>query len=93
MTAPNVLELDWTSNRYRSHFGDVEHSFESLAAARHALRLVGLRLGAKTDPRTWRIELMELGLPEGDIVSAAALSDFCAPLSIGFNKVFGRSKP
>jgi hypothetical protein len=106
MTAPNVLEFDWTSNAYRSHVGDVEHSFDTLAAARHALRLVGLRVGTKTNPRTWRIELMELAPPEGDIVSAAAtrspnpgevtrenantLSDFCVPLSIGFNNVFGR---
>jgi hypothetical protein len=50
---------------YRSHFGDVEHSFESLAAASHALRLVGLRLGAEIDARTWRIEFMEpLALPD-----------------------------
>jgi hypothetical protein len=60
MTAPNVLEYDWTSNTYRSRVGDVftpiEHSFETLASARHALRLVGLQLGTKTDPRTWRIE-------------------------------------
>jgi len=34
----------------------IDHSFETLAAARHALRLVGLRIGAKTDARTWRIE-------------------------------------
>jgi hypothetical protein len=94
---PMSLEFDWASNAYRARLGDalmsIEHSFETLAAARHALRLVGLRLGAKTDPRTWRIELLELGLPEGDIVSSAALSDFCAPLSIGFNRVFGRGKP
>jgi hypothetical protein len=59
-----VLEYDWTSDAYRSRLGDpfpsTEHSFETLAAARHTLRLVRLRLGAKTDPRTWRIELMEL---------------------------------
>jgi hypothetical protein len=59
MTAPNVLEFDWTSNAYLSHFGDVEHSFETLATARRDLRLIGLRIGAKTDMCTWRIELME----------------------------------
>jgi hypothetical protein len=56
------LEYDWISNTYRARLGDaltVAHSFETLAEARHALRLVGLRLGAKTDGRTWRIEFME----------------------------------
>jgi hypothetical protein len=57
------LEYDWTSNAYSSHLGgaftSAEHSFETLAAARHALRLIGLRLGDKTDERTWRIEFME----------------------------------
>jgi hypothetical protein len=60
---PMFLEFDWTSNTYRSHLGgaftSIEHSFETLAAARHALRLIGLRLGAKTDGRTWRVEFME----------------------------------
>ncbi len=59
------LEYDWTSDAYRSRLGDastsIKHSFETLAAARHALRLIGLRLAAKTDPRTWRIEFIELG--------------------------------
>jgi hypothetical protein len=35
------------------------HYFESLAAAHRDLRLIGLRLGAKTDPQTWRIEFIE----------------------------------
>jgi hypothetical protein len=60
---PMFLEYDWTSNAYRSHLGDGftanPHAFETLAAARHGLRLVGLRLGAKTDARTWRIEFIE----------------------------------
>ena len=60
---PMFLEYDWTSNTYRSHlcgaFTSAEHSFETLAAARHALRLIGLRLGDKTDERAWRIEFME----------------------------------
>ena len=55
--------LEHDSNAYRSDLGgaltSVEHSFDTLAAARHALRLVGLRIGAKADERTWRIEFME----------------------------------
>ena len=57
------LEYDWTSNTYRCHLGGeftpIEHSFETLAGARRDLRLIGLRLGAKTDERTWRIEFTE----------------------------------
>jgi hypothetical protein len=65
MTRPTMLlEYDWASDMYRSRLSDgftsIEHSFETLAAARHALRLIGLRLGAKTDARTWRIELIDL---------------------------------
>jgi hypothetical protein len=60
---PMFLEYDWTSDTYRSHFGGAvtssEHSFETLAAARHGLRLVGLQIRAKTDVCTWRIEFME----------------------------------
>jgi hypothetical protein len=58
---PMFLEIDWTSNTYRSHLGGAftSHTFETLAAARHDLRLIGLRLGAKSDERTWRIEFME----------------------------------
>jgi hypothetical protein len=59
---PMFLEYDWTSNMYRSHLGGafpwIEHSFETLADARHDLRLIGLRMGAKTDERTWRIEFL-----------------------------------
>jgi len=57
------LEFDLTSNTYRARLGDasmpIKHSFGTLAAARHALRLVGLQLGAKSNPRTWGIEFME----------------------------------
>jgi hypothetical protein len=57
------LEFDWTSNTFRSHLGEgfteKPHAFETLAAARHDLRLIGLRLGAKTDGRTWRVEFQE----------------------------------
>jgi hypothetical protein len=60
---PMFLEYDWASNTYHSHLCDgftwIDHSFETLAAARHPLRLVGLRIGAKTDARTWRIEFTE----------------------------------
>jgi hypothetical protein len=60
---PMFLEYDGNSNTYRSHlcgaFTSSVYSFETLAVARHALRLVGLRIGAKTDARTWRIEFME----------------------------------
>jgi hypothetical protein len=35
------LEFDWTSNTYRSHLGgEFEHSFATLAAARHGLHLI-----------------------------------------------------
>ena len=61
---PMFLEYDWTSNTYRSHLcgagTSVAHSFETLAASRHALHLIGLRIGDKTDERTWRIEFMNL---------------------------------
>jgi hypothetical protein len=47
-----VLEYDWTYDPCRSRLGDpfpsTEHSFETLPAALHTLRLVRLRLGAKT---------------------------------------------
>jgi hypothetical protein len=57
---PIFLEFDWTSNAYRSHrSGELEHSFATLAAARHGLHLIGLRIGAKTDRHKWRIEFME----------------------------------
>jgi hypothetical protein len=60
---PMFLEYNEISNMFRSHLGgagtSIEHSFPTLAAARHALRLVGLQLGAKTDACLWRIEFME----------------------------------
>jgi hypothetical protein len=62
MMTSHPMFLEYTSNAFHSHLGGAftsieHHSFETLAAARHALRLVGLRIGAKTDERTWRIEL------------------------------------
>jgi hypothetical protein len=59
--SPMFLEYDWTSDTYRSHLGGAfsQHSFETLAAARHDLRLIGVRLGTKTDAHTWRVEFIE----------------------------------
>ena len=60
---PMFLEYDLTSNTYRSHLCGAlpssAHAFETLAAARRLLRLIGLQIGAKTGQRTWRIEFME----------------------------------
>ena len=71
---PMFLEYDWTSNTYRSHLcgagTSVAHSFETLAASRHALHLIGLRIGDKTDERTWRIEFMEPVAERGSPVKA-----------------------
>jgi hypothetical protein len=55
------LEHDPAFNAFRSHLGGAFPSdyFESLDIARHDLRLIGLRLGAKTDSRTWRVEFNE----------------------------------
>jgi rubredoxin len=57
------LEYDWTFNVYRPRLGDTftdvrgERSWESLADAKWALKLCGLKLGRKTDSRTWAIEV------------------------------------
>ena len=60
---PMFLEYDRTSDTYRARLGDagtsIAHSFPTLADARHALRLVGLRIGARTDACLWRIDFME----------------------------------
>jgi hypothetical protein len=59
------LEYDWTFNVYRPRFGaaftDIRgwRSFESLREARDVLSSCGLRLGRKTDSRTWAIETGE----------------------------------
>jgi len=56
------LEFNWTANAYQPRFGDSfidvrgERSFFTLADAKHALECAGLKLGDKTDSRTWRIE-------------------------------------
>jgi hypothetical protein len=71
------LEYDETSGTFRSHlcgaFTAVAHSFETLAAARHGLRLVGLRIGAQTDEGLWRIEFME---PVAERADAFRLGDW-----------------
>lgn len=57
------LEYDWTFDVYRPRLGDTFtdvngwRSFASLADAKWELGLVGLKLGKKTDTRTWRIEV------------------------------------
>lgn len=56
------LEYDWTFGVYRPRFGAVftdirgERSWPSMAEAKAALKAAGLRLGRKTDSRTWKIE-------------------------------------
>ena len=58
------LEYDWTFDVYRPRFGDTFtdvrgwRSFESLDDARYVLAGAGLKLGRKTDDRTWKIELV-----------------------------------
>lgn len=58
------LEYDWTFSVYRprlgaSTFTDIlgARSFESRDDAKAALAAAGLKLGKKTDSRTWAIEL------------------------------------
>ena len=56
------LEFDWTFSVYRARFGRVwtdirgQRSFPTLQDAKAALDASGLRLGRKTDTRTWEIE-------------------------------------
>lgn len=57
------LEYDWTFNVYRPRFGTTftaiadYQSFESLEDAKSVLGWCKLKLGRKTDSRTWKIEL------------------------------------
>lgn len=59
------LEYDWTFNVYRPRFMGTfidiggERSFETIEHARLALLSRGLKLGKKTDTRTWEIVLNE----------------------------------
>jgi hypothetical protein len=80
---PMSLAYDWTSNAYCARLGDtsmpIEHSFETLAAARHNLRLIGLRLGAKTDQRTWRVEFTEPAAERADAFRFGKLANRTHP--------------
>ena len=55
------LEFDWTFNVYRPRFGDTfidvrgVRSWESLKDAKWDLAVCKLKLGKKTDSRTWEI--------------------------------------
>jgi hypothetical protein len=55
------LEYDWTFNVYRPRFGDSfisfrgHRSFESIDEVKQVLGSCGLKLGRKTDSRTWEI--------------------------------------
>jgi hypothetical protein len=55
------LEYDWTFGVYRPRFGDTFtsvngwRSYPDLATARAELAIVKLKLGRKTDTRTWKI--------------------------------------
>ena len=57
------LEYDWTYSVYRPRFGNTFtsvngwQSFPSLAVAKAELAVVKLKVGRKTDSRTWQIEL------------------------------------
>jgi hypothetical protein len=57
------LEYNWTAGVYIFRVGDVPtdvrgyRSAESLEEARWILSTAGLKLGKKTDSRTWAIEL------------------------------------
>ena len=59
------LEYDWTFNVYRPRLGQVftsirdYHSFESLNEAKQVLQWAGLKLGKKTDTRTWEITIAQ----------------------------------
>lgn len=58
------LEYDWTFNVYRPRVGNVFtsvngcRSFESLDDAKQNLGWCKLKLGRKTDTRTWSIEAL-----------------------------------
>jgi hypothetical protein len=57
------LEFNWTANAYQFRFGDTftdvqgYRSADSLDDARWILSTAKLKLGKKTDSRTWAIEL------------------------------------
>jgi hypothetical protein len=55
------LEYNWTACVYQPRFGDTFtsvnglRSYDSLATAKQELAIVKLKLGRKTDTRTWEI--------------------------------------
>ncbi len=55
------LEYNWMVNVYQPRFGlsftsvNGLRSYETLDQAKQELRIVGLKLGRKTDSRTWEI--------------------------------------
>lgn len=59
------VEYDWSYNVYRMRFGDTfidcrgEKSWPDKATLKDALARAGLKLGDKTDTRTWRVECVE----------------------------------
>jgi hypothetical protein len=59
------LEFNWTAGVYQFRFGDTFidvrgfRSVESLDEARYVLGMARLKLGKKTDTRTWKIEAVE----------------------------------
>jgi hypothetical protein len=59
------LEFNWTAGVYFFRFGHVptevrgSRSVESLDEARYVLGMARLKLGKKTDTRTWKIEAVE----------------------------------
>ena len=67
---PMFLEYEGASNSFRSYLGGpftTEHAFGTLAAAHRDLRLIGLRIGAKTGACTRRIEFMEPVAARADV--------------------------
>ena len=64
------LEFNWTANCYQPRFGQTFtsvngfRSFATLPEAMSELAIVGLKLGRKTDSRTWKIELADAREPE-----------------------------
>lgn len=57
------LEYDWTSLCWKPRFGDVFiavngiRSYPSFVDAAYELKQAGLKIGRKTDTRTWTIEV------------------------------------
>ena len=56
------LEFDWSLLVFRARFGDSfisirdHYSFATMDEAKRILHHCGLRVGKKTDTRTWRIQ-------------------------------------